>query len=165
MDFKTLGENSPVYIIRKKPFRYEVGTLKSKGTKPVNQFQVTPQNTPPLIDVVLTVSGNDEILPNVPQGLETIDYKGSYYSTTTEGILQALANLMQMASNGKAEQAYYDTVLTEGEKVRELLDMPYAENKRQARTIKALEERQDVQDKKLDKILSRLDEFFSPPKK
>ena len=163
MDFKTLGENSPVYIIRKKPFCYEVGTLKSKGTKPVNQFQV-PQNTQPLIDVVLTVSGNDEILPNVPQGLETIDYKGSYYSTTTDGILQALANLMQMASNGKAEQPYYDTVLTEGEKVREMLDMQYAENKRQARTIKDLQERADAQDKKLDRILSRIEEFFTPSK-
>lgn len=163
MDFKTLGDNSPVYIIRKKPFRYEVGTLKSKSTKPGNQYQV-PLSTAQMIDIVLSVNGSDEIIPNVPSELEVVDYKGSFYSTTPDGILQALSTLMQMASNGKAEQSYYDSILEEGEKVKELLNPQYAEGKRQARTIKDLQDRADAQDKKLDKILSRLDDFFKPSK-
>ena len=36
MDFKNLGENSIVHIIRKKPFLYETGTLKSKVAKQPN---------------------------------------------------------------------------------------------------------------------------------
>ena len=79
--------------------------------------------------------------------------------------MQAVANMMQMAQTGIDEQDYYHSVRNEGEKVLELLNPQYAEGKRQARIIKDLQDRTDAQDKKLDQILSRLDEFFDAPKK
>ena len=56
-------------------------------------------------------------------------------------------------------------MIKEGERMLETLNPRYADEKKRDRTIKSLEERQDAQDKKLDKILERLDEFFAPSKK
>lgn len=163
MDFKNLGENGIVHIIRKKPFAYLTGVLKSKNLKQANPYQVQP--APQNFDLIITVGGNDEVVPGIGEGMEVVDYKGSYYSASSEGILQAVANMMQMAQTGIDEQDYYHSVRNEGEKVLELLNPQYAEGKRQARIIKDLQDRTDAQDKKLDQILSRLDEFFDAPKK
>lgn len=153
MDFKTLGENSPIYIVHKKPFLFEMGTLKSKGTKaPANMNPFMPQPMPQTIDVVVSVNGSDEVLPGTPANLEVVEYKNTFYSTTPEGAQQAIANLMQMAANGIAEQAYYQSVQTEGEKAMERLNPQYAEGKRQARTIEDLQKRQDEQGKMLSDI-------------
>jgi hypothetical protein len=152
MDFNSLGENSPVYIVRKKPFEYLTGKLKSKNIKQQNAY--LPSLQPQSIDIVINVAGNDEVLPNIPNNMETVEYKGSYYSVSPEGIQNAVANMMQMAKSNLDEQDYYKTILDEGEKVMERLNPQYAEGKRQARTIKDLQERADAQDKKLDEILS-----------
>jgi hypothetical protein len=107
----------------------------------------------------VTVNGSDEILPNVPVNRDTIEYKGSYYSVSAEGIQNAVANMMQMAKTSLDEHDYYSDVLKEGEKVMEQLNPQYAEGKRQARTIADLQERADKQDKKLDEILSFMREL------
>ena len=163
MDFSSLGENSPVYIIRKKPFQFFTGVLKSKGVKPIGNPYM-PAQTQQTMDVVITVDGNDEVVSNIPVNLETVEYKGSYYSVSSEGAQQAIANMMQLASNGKAEQAYYDSVLEKGEEFMERLNPQYAENKRQARTIRDLQERADNQDRKLDEILSFMRGLSTPKK-
>lgn len=163
MDFKNLGENSHVHIIRKKPFCYETGVLKSKVVKQQNPYQI--QSAPQAFDLVITVNGNDEVVPGVTENMEVVDYKGSFYSASVEGILQANDNLAQMAKVGLEEQPYYKAVVQGTEGVREKLNPRYAEEKQRDRTIKQLEERQDKQDKKLDEILSFVREFVSPPKK
>lgn len=164
MDFNTLGENSPVYIIRKKPFAYEVGTLKSRTPVPLQQNPYLTPNVQPTIDVVVTVGGKDEKIAGIPVGKEVIENGNNYYSVSTEGTLQAVSNLMQMAKTGIEEQPYYNSILTEGEKVVEKLNPQYAENKRQARIVKDLQDHVDRQDKKLDTILEKLNELFSPSK-
>ena len=164
MDFKTLGENSPVYVIRKKPFLMEMGTLKQKGGQPMQQNPFMPQNMPQTIDVTITVNGSDEVVPGIPVGTDIVEYRNTFYSVSSEGAQRALANLMQMASNGKAEQAYFDTILEKGEGYMEQLNPQYAEGKRQARSIKTLEERQDKQDKVLSQILSKVNELLEKPK-
>lgn len=163
MDFKNLGENSIVYIIRKKPFEYLTGTLKSKVAKQHNPYQIQP--TPQTFDIVIAVNGNDEIVPNVTDNMEVVDYKGSFYSATVEGILQANANLAQMAKAGKEEQAYYDSVLKGTEYVNEVLNPHYAEEKQRDRTIKELVEHRKETDSKLDQILKFMKDLASPAKK
>ena len=158
-----MGENSPVYIIRKKPFSYETGVLKSKGTKPIAQNPYIPQaqNT---IDIVVSVGGTEEKLPNVPKDKEVLEYQNSFYSVTPEGILQAVSNMMQLAQTTLDDKGYYESVIKEGEKVIEKLNPQYAENKRQARIVRELQDHVDRQDKKLDTILDKLNELFSPSK-
>lgn len=159
-----MGANSPVYIIRKKPFQYEVGVLKSKNAKQPQQNIYLPQQAPQTFDLVITVNGNDEVVPGITDNMEVVDYKGAYYSASVEGILQANANLAQMAKAGLEEQPYYKSVEKGTEEVSEKLNPQYAENKKQAKTIRELQDRQDAQDKKLDLILSKMDEVLGVPK-
>lgn len=163
MDFKTLGENSPVYIIRKKPFQFEMGVLKSKGGMQ-QQNPYMPQNMAQTIDVTVSVGGSDEVVPGIPLNTDVVEYRNTFYSVSSEGAQRAVANLMQMAHNGLAEKDYYESVLAEGEKAMETLNPQYAEGKKQARTIKDLQDRQNAQDKKLDLILSKVEELFQKPK-
>lgn len=156
MDFKSLGENSQIYIIRKKPFEYLTGTLKVKTAKNQNVAPYLMQTLPQTYDIVINVNGNDEILSGVSDNMEVVEYKGSFYSASTNGILQAASTMVQAAKNGKAEQAYYDEVITKGEKLIEDLNPEYAESKKQARLVKDLQSRQDEQGKKLDDIYALL---------
>lgn len=156
MDFKSLGENSQVHIIRKKPFQYLTGTLKSKTAKNQNFAPYMMQTQPQTYDLVINVNGNDEVVSGISDNMEVVEYKGSYYSASTNGILQAASTMVQMAKNGKAEQAYFDDVIANGEKVIESLNPEYAESKRQARLVKDLQDRQDEQGKMLKEMYSML---------
>ena len=140
MDFKSLGENSQVHIIRKKPFQYLTGTLKSKTAKNQNFAPYMMQAQPQTFDLVINVNGNDEVVSGISDNMEVVEYKGSYYR----------------AKNGKAEQSYFDDVIVNGEKVIESLNPEYAESKRQARLVKDLQERQDEQGKMLKEMYSML---------
>lgn len=164
MDFNSLGDSSPIYVIRKKPFAFLTGTLKSKVQKqPANPYM--PQQTPQPIDIVVNVGGSDEAVPNVPQGMEVVEYKGSYYSTTTEGAQQAISGLMQVGREGIDNQPYFHSLITDGEKAIESINPQYAEGKRQARVVKELQDRADAQDRKLDEILSFMRDLSGTPKK
>jgi hypothetical protein len=70
---------------------------------------------------------------------------------------------MQMASNGKAEQSYYDSILKEGELAMEKINPQYAEGKRQARTIEDLQKRQDEQGKMLNDIYALMQKIAPKP--
>lgn len=165
MDFKSLGENSPVHIVRKKPFVYEVGVLKSKSGMPFNQqnnpyLAMMQQNMPQKMDIVVTVNGKDETVAGIPLNGENVDYNNTYYCATSEGAMQAIANMMQMASAGKADVPYYDSILLNGEKYMEMLNPQYAAGKQQARTIEELQKRQGEQDEKLDRVLSMMERMM-----
>lgn len=162
MDFQSLGENSIVHVVTKRPFRYMTGTIKSKTARQQNVYLPTQQQG---VDITVTVGGNDLVLPNVLQGLECVEFNNCFYSTTKEGAKQAIANLMQMAANGKAEMSYFDSILNDGEKYMEQLDPAYAEGKRQAAQIRDLQTRADKQDEKLDEILKYIRAQAGPAKK
>lgn len=156
MDFKSLGDNSQIHIIRKKPFQYLTGTLKSKTAKNQSFAPYMMQTQPQTFDLVVNVNGSDEIVSGISDNMEVVEYKGSYYSASTNGILQAASTMVQMAKNGKAEQSYFDDVIAKGEKVIESLNPEYAESKRQARLVKDLQDRQDEQGKMLKEMYSML---------
>lgn len=156
MDFKSLGENSQIHIIRKKPFQYLTGTLKSKTAKNQSFAPYMMQAQPQTFDLVVNVNGSDEIVSGISDNMEVVEYKGSYYSASTNGILQAASTMVQRAKNGKAEQTYFDDVIAKGEKVIESLNPEYAESKRQACLVKDLQDRQDEQGKMLKEMYSML---------
>lgn len=166
MDFKSLGENSPVHIVRKKPFLYEVGTLKSKNIPQLNN-QVNPylaqafqQNMPQKFDIVVSVNGKDETVVGIPFNGEAVEYNNTYYCTSSDGAMQAIAGMMQFASTAKADVPYYDSILMNGEMYMERLNPQYAEGKRQARVISDMQNRQDEQDKKLDDVLAMMKQLL-----
>jgi len=73
--------------------------------------------------------------------------------------------MIQTSKKALEQVPYHKTVLTEGEKMLETLNPRYKEEKDRDRSIRSLEERQDKTDKKLDSILDKLNELFTPTKK
>mgnify|MGYP007070322342 FL=1 len=162
MDFNSLGNGSPFYVLRQaeKP-TLEVGVVKQKS-QPRAQF---PTQTPNLmqgmqmqqvIDVVATIDGKDENFPEIPLNAEIAQRGNITFSGSREAMLQAVDGMLQTSKKALEQVPYHKSVITESEKMMETLNPQYAEGKQQARTIRTLEERQDQQDKKLDSILEML---------
>lgn len=161
MDFNSLGENSQIHIIRKKPFEHIIGTLKSKTSPMAQTYLPNPQSP---INLVVTVDGKDEVVNGVPAQAEVVQFGNSFYATTTGGVLQAVDSMMQMARDGLDSRPYFESVLATGEKIKEDINPQYAENKRLSRVTAELQQRADKQDEKLDKILDILKDFTTPAK-
>lgn len=162
MDFLSLGNGSPFYILRQgdKPM-LEVGIVKSKS-QPRAKF---PTHTPNImqgmqmqqvIDVVATINGKDETFSEIPTNVEIAQKGSTTFSGSREAMIQAVDNMLQTSKKALEQIDYHKSVISESEKMMETLNPQYAENKQQARTIKDLQERADKQDKKLDDIYNLL---------
>ena len=170
MDFNSLGNGSPFYILRKgeKPV-LEVGVVKSKS-QPRAKF---PTQTPnvmtgmqmqQVIDIVVTTNGMDETYSDIPVNVEIAARGNDTFSGSREAMLQAVDGMLQASRKALDQIPYHKNVIVESEKMLEILNPRYAEEKKQARTIKTLEERQAATDAKLDSILSILQKLDSPAK-
>lgn len=168
MDFNSLGNGNPFYVLRKgeKPI-LEVGVVKSK-TQPRAKF---PTQTPNImtgvqmqqvIDIVATINGRDETFSEIPMNVEIAARGNDTFSGSREAMLQAVDAMLQTSKKAIEQIPYHKSVINESEKMLETLNPRYAEEKKQARTIKALEERQSATDAKLDSILSILQKLDSP---
>lgn len=172
MDFNSLGQGSPFYIIQKsdKP-TLQVGLVKSKSNpKPQYQAQTPgiftgtiPTN---VVDVVVTVDGNDVPFSNLPVGLDHSTYNNgnTFVSCNREATLQEVDTMIQSSKKALEQENYHKTVISEGEKMLEVLNPRYAEEKQRDRTISELVEHRKETDSKLDKILAFMQELTSPSK-
>ena len=158
MDFNSLGNGSPFYILRQgeKPI-LEVGVVKSKG-QPRAKF---PTQTPNImqgmqmqqvIDVVATINGKDETFSEVPINVEIAQRGNVTFSGSREAMLQAVDAMLQTSKKALEQIPYHKSVIAESEKMMETLNPQYAENKQQARTIQDLQERADKQERMLADI-------------
>ena len=171
MDFNSLGNGNPFYILRQgeKPI-LEVGTVKSK-TQPHVKFPTQTPNlmagmqTQQVIDVTATVNGKDETYNDIPVGVEIAQKGNVTFSGSREAMLQAVDAMLQTAKKAIEQVPYHKSVMAEGEKMLEILNPRYAEEKRQSRTITELEKRQNATDQKLDSILAILQKLDSPSTK
>ena len=158
MDFNSLGNGNPFYILRKgeKPV-LEVGVVKSK-TQPRAKF---PTQTPNImtgvqmqqvIDVVVTVNGKDETFGEIPTNVEIAARGNDTFSGSREAMLQAVDAMLQTSKKA---------IIAESEKMLEVLNPQYADNKRQARTIQSLEEKQKATEAKLAALESQSSEMLA----
>lgn len=158
MDFNSLGNGSPFYILRQgdKPI-LEVGAVKQKS-QARSKF---PTQTPNLmqgmqiqqvIDVVATVNGKDETFSDIPINVEIAQKGNVTFSGSREAMLQTVDAMLQTSKKALEQIPYHKSVISEGEKMLETLNPQYAENKQQARTIQVLQERADKQEKLLSEI-------------
>lgn len=168
MDFNSISSGAPFYVLRKaeKPI-LEVGVVKSKS-QPRAKF---PTQTPnvmsglqiqQVIDVVATINGKDETFSEIPINVEIAARGNDTFSGSREAMLQAVDAMLQTSKKALDQIPYHKGVIAESEKMLEVLNPRYAEEKRQARTISDLEKRQADTDKKLDSILSILQKLDSP---
>jgi hypothetical protein len=168
MDFNSITSGNPFYILRKgeRP-QLEVGVVKSKS-QPRAQY---PMQTPnvglglqmqQVIDIIATINGKDETFPNLPINVEIAQKGNDTFSGSREAMLQAVDAMLQTSKKAIEQIPYHKLVISESEKMLEVLNPQYAENKKQARTISDLEKRQAATDAKLDSILSILKKLDSP---
>lgn len=168
MDMQSLGVGNPFYVLRKgeKPV-LETGVVKSKS-QPRAKF---PTQTPNIgigmqmqqvIDVTATINGKDETFVDLPINVEIAARGNDTFTGSREAMLQAVDNMLQTSKKALEQVAFHKSVIAESEKMLEVLNPQYAENKKQARTISDLERRQAVTDEKLDSILKILQKLDSP---
>lgn len=168
MDMQSLGVGNPFYVLRKgeKPV-LETGVVKSKS-QPRAKF---PTQTPNImqgmqmqqvIDVTATINGKDETFVDLPINVEIAARGNDTFTGSREAMLQAVDNMLQTSKKALEQVAFHKSVIAESEKMLEVLNPQYAENKKQARTISDLERRQTETDKKLDAILGILQKLDSP---
>ena len=168
MDIQNLGIGSPFYVLRKgeKPV-LETGVVKTKS-QPRAKF---PTQTPNImqgmqmqqvIDVTVTINGKDEVFSEIPSNVEIAARGNDTFTGSREAMLQAVDAMLQTSKKAIEQVPYHKSVIAESEKMLEVLNPQYAENKKQARTISDLERRQTETDKKLDAILGILQKLDSP---
>lgn len=167
MDFNSLTEGNPFYILRKgeKPM-LDVGVVKSKSQPRAKYQMQTPgvmngllAQQQQVIDIMVTVNGKDEQFAELPMNIEIASRGDNTFSGSREAMLQAVDAMLQTSKKAIEQVPYHKAVITESEKMLETLNPRYAEEKRQARTIKDLKDRQDATEQKLDEILEIIREF------
>ena len=115
-----------------------------------------------VVDIVATINGRDESFNEIPLNVEIAARGNDTFSGSREAMLQAVDAMLQTSRKAIEQVAYHKSVIAESEKMLETLNPRYAEEKKQARTIKSLEERQAATDQKLDSILRILQKLDSP---
>lgn len=167
MNFDSLTNGNPFYVLRRgeKPI-LEVGVVKSKS-QPRAKF---PTQTPNImtgmqmqqvVDVIATINGRDETFSEIPINVEIAARGNDTFSGSREAMLQAVDAMLQTSRKAIEQVPYHKSVIAESERMLETLNPRYADEKKQARTIKSLEERQAATDAKLDNILAILQKLES----
>ena len=158
MDFQSLGQGSPFYILRQgeKPI-LEVGVVKQKSQARAKFPTQTPNimqgmQVQQVIDVIATINGKDETVSEIPINVEIAQRGNVTFSGSREAMLQAVDAMLQTSKKALEQIPYHKSVISESEKMMEALNPQYAENKQQARTIQDLQERADKQEKMLSDI-------------
>lgn len=168
MDVNSLNAGNPFYVLRKgeKPV-LEIGVVKSKSQPRAKFPTATPNvmagmNVQQVVDITATINGRDEVFNDVPINVEIAARGNDTFSGSREAMLQAVDAMLQTSKKAIDQIPMHKNVIAESEKMMEALNPRYAEEKKQARTIKSLEERQAATDQKLDSILAILKKLDSP---
>lgn len=167
MDFNSLSNGTPFYVLRKgeKPI-LEVGIVKGKS-QPKAQY---PTQTPNIgvglqiqqvIDVTATINGKDEVFPNLPLNVEIASRGNDTFSGSREAMLQAVDAMLQTSKKAIEQIPYHKGVIAESEKMLEVLNPQYAENKQNARVIQSLQEKQKAQEEQLKELKAQNSEMLT----
>lgn len=167
MDFNSITNGNPFYILRKgeKP-QLEVGVVKSKS-QPRAQY---PTQTPNIgigmqlqqvVDIVATFNGKDETFSGLPINVEIAQKGNDTFSGSREAMLQAVDAMLQTSKKAIEQIPYHKSVISESEKMLEVLNPQYAENKQNARVIQSLQEKQKAQEQQLSELKAQNTEMLS----
>ena len=175
MDFNSLGQGSPFYILTKREGQkpvLEIGTVKEKILQqPQYQFQAVPSAISgmgaqqQLVRIVASIGGGERVIPDIPVNVEIAAKGDETYTGSTQAMMQAVDAMMQTSKAEIERDAYNHMVMAEGEKMMETLNPRYAEEKQRDRTIRELVEHRKETDSKLDQILKFMKDLASPSRK
>ena len=129
MDFSSLGNGNPFYVLRKveKPI-LEVGVVKSK-TQPRAKWPTQNPNVmaglqvQQVIDVVATINGKDETFSEIPINVEIAQRGNDTFTGSREAMLQAVDSMLQTSKKAIEQIPYHKVVISETEKMLEVLNL------------------------------------------
>lgn len=144
----------------------EVGVVKSKS-QPRAQYPVQTPNIgigmqmQQVVDVVATINGKDETFSNLPINVEIAQKGNDTFSGSREAMLQAVDAMLQTSKKAIEQVPYHKSVISESEKMLEVLNPQYAENKQNARVIQSLQEKQKAQEQQLSELKAQNTEMLN----
>ena len=157
----------PFYVLRQgeKPI-LEVGTVKSKSQPRMKFPTQTPMvmnglQTQQVLDVTATVNGKDETYTDIPVSVEIAQKGGVTFSGSREAMLQAVDAMFQTSKKAIEQVPFHKIVIAESEKMFEVLNPQYAENKQNTRVIQSLKEKQNAQEEQLRELKAQNAEMLS----
>ena len=155
-DFNSIGVGSPFYILRKgdKPI-LEQGIVKEKSA-PQPKYQ--PQGVPNAYNgmgmqhvttLTITINGNDRVIADIPVNVEIAARGNETFTGSREAMIQAVDSMIQASKKALTEIDYHKMVIGEGDRMLEMLNPNYKEEKMRAQSIHDLQEKSNAQDKRL----------------
>ena len=163
MDFNSLGNGSPFYILTKHPGQkptLAVGTVKEKvALQPQYQLGSIPSayagmNQPQNIRFIVTINGNDRTIPDMPSNGEIAQKGDEIYTGSQQAIVQAIAAMMQTSQSELDRHDYNVMTIQAGKEMMGVVNPQYAAAQQQEKNIQDLQKRQDEQGKMLQDIYS-----------
>ncbi len=146
MDFNSLGQGSAFYVLNKagKPTLL-VGTIKSR-TQPQAKYQATAvpnafngANIQQVINITATIDGKDETFTEIPVNVEVAQSGDKIFTGSRDAMISVVDGLINQSKKILSDVEYHKTMIEEGDKILEVLNPKYAEEKKQAKTIADLE--------------------------
>lgn len=163
MDFNSLGNGSPFYILTKRPGQkptLQVGTVKEKvALQPQYQIGSIPSayagmNQPQNVRFVVTINGSDRTIPDMPATGEIAQKGDEIFTGSQQAIVQAIDGMMQTSQAELDRHDYNLMTIQAGKEMMGVVNPQYAAAQQQEKNIQDLQKRQDEQGKMLQDIYS-----------
>jgi hypothetical protein len=114
-----------------------------------------------VVDIVATFNGKDETFSGLPINVEIAQKGNDTFSGSREAMLQAVDAMLQTSKKAIEQIPYHKSVISESEKMLEVLNPQYAENKQNARVIQSLQEKQKAQEQQLADLKAQNTEMLN----
>ena len=111
-------------------------------------------NIQQVINITATIDGRDETFTDIPFNVEVAQSGDKIFSGSRDAMISVVDNLINQSKKALNEVEYHRTMISEGDKILEVLNPKYAEEKKQAKTINELQQGYSSLNKKFDKIES-----------
>lgn len=158
MDFNSLGNGSPFYILTKHPGQkptLAVGTVKEKvALQPQYQLGSIPSayagmNQPQNIRFIVTINGSDRTVPDLPSTGEIAQKGDEIFTGSQQAIVQAIDAMMQTSQAELDRHDFNVMTIEAGKEMMGVVNPQYAAAQQQEKNIQDLQKRQDEQGKML----------------
>ena len=136
-NFNSLESGAAFYIISTNGgLNVIIGTVKGKSAPywpmPANGMNMQ------LIDLTVTVGGQDRVIPGLPIGLEVAGRDPEIYAASREIAERVIDDKVSEAEKVLQNVPYYENIRQEGPKCKEIINPGYAQSRKQAETIENL---------------------------
>lgn len=154
MDFQSLKQGSPVYILQEggaEP-QLTIATVVNKPEPKPQYMTQTPGATPnvyagtnlmqPVVEIVARMGNEDVPFSNLTPTASTASYNNGQTTIccTTEGMLPAVDAMMQKSRKHIEENPYHEAALAKGKEFLMMLNPRYREEEEQKQDIANLKE-------------------------